>query len=63
MRMIERGAVYYGDKIVGFRCSSCGGVFGSMWGETCNGCRNTERRHKEMIEAMLLLNPKERCDE
>lgn len=39
-------------RLVGFRCFECGGIFEKMWGEVCNGCRETERRHREMIAAM-----------
>lgn len=39
-------------KTVGFRCFECGGIFESMWGETCNGCREKERRHQELVEAL-----------
>ena len=39
----------YGE-IVGFRCWECGNVFQSMWGEICNGCREKERRHRELLE-------------
>jgi hypothetical protein len=46
-----------GNKAVGFRCWTCGNVFERMWGETCNGCRNTERRHKETIAAIQSLQP------
>jgi uncharacterized OB-fold protein len=28
----------YGE-VIGFRCWTCGNVFESMWGETCNRCR------------------------
>ena len=48
-------AVYGGmfnDNCVGFRCRQCGGVFKSMWGETCNGCRKSNKQHKELIEAL-----------
>lgn len=46
-------AIYDGDgEVVGFRCTTCNGVSRSMWGETCNGCRTAERRHKEMIDAI-----------
>lgn len=37
--------------LVGFRCFECGGLFDRMWGNTCNGCREKERRHQEMLEA------------
>ena len=40
------------DNVIGFRCNKCGGVFQSMWGNTCNGCRDAERRHKEILEAI-----------
>jgi len=51
-KIIERGAVYDGhDNTVGFRCSDCGRVFQSMLGDTCNGCQNVERRHKELLKA------------
>lgn len=38
----------YGE-IVGFRCWTCGGVFQSMWGTTCNMCRE----RKDGLEAQL----------
>jgi hypothetical protein len=53
MKIIESGAVYDGyDKIIGFRCSACGEVFGSMFGDTCNQCQTLERRHQELIQAI-----------
>lgn len=39
-------------ECVGFRCHECGGVFQTMWGNICNGCRETERRHQEVLTAM-----------
>lgn len=36
----------------GFQCWTCGEVFNKMWGETCNGCRDKERRHQELINAI-----------
>ena len=39
-------------ELVGFRCFECGGIFQSMWGEICNGCREKERRHQEMLAAI-----------
>lgn len=35
-----------------FQCWTCRGLFDSMWGETCNSCREAERRHKELICAI-----------
>lgn len=35
-------------EIVGFRCWRCGGVFQSMWGETCNGCRHQDEENKKL---------------
>ena len=55
MRTLERGAVYggmFGEKIVGFRCSECGDISGSMFGDTCNGCREKDQRHRETIKAI-----------
>lgn len=55
----------YGE-IVGYRCWTCGNVFQSMWGETCNRCRKEEKQHEEMkseirrlTEALEALKPKE----
>lgn len=42
-------------RIVGFRCFDCDGVFQSMWGTTCNGCREKERRHQEILRALAVL--------
>lgn len=37
----------YGET-VGFRCWTCGGVFQSMWGETCNKCRKDESENAKL---------------
>ena len=42
-------------RIIGFRCHECGGVFEAMWGEVCNGCREKERRHREVLEALRAM--------
>lgn len=44
-------------ELVGFRCFECGGIFQSMWGEVCNGCREKERRHRELVEAVKAAKP------
>lgn len=52
MRTAERGAVYSGDRTVGYRCATCGDVVDSMLGDSCSACNAKERRHREMIEAI-----------
>lgn len=42
----------WSGKVRGYRCDECGCVFDRMWGTTCNGCREKERRHKELIAAI-----------
>lgn len=39
-------------RVCGYLCHECGETFQSMLGETCNGCRAKERRHREMLAAM-----------
>ncbi len=39
-------------KIIGFRCFVCSKVAPSMWGDTCNECRENERRHEELVAAL-----------
>jgi len=39
-------------RCVGFRCDTCGKIAQAMWGNTCNECRDTERRHRELIAAI-----------
>ena len=39
-------------RVTGYRCIDCGGIFPSMWGNVCNGCRDKERRHQELIAAI-----------
>lgn len=39
-------------NVIGFRCFECGEIVTTMWGYTCNRCREEERRHKELIEAL-----------
>jgi len=58
MRISEPGAVYDArDKIIGYRCSECGKVVQAMWGDTCNECREKERRHKELLHAIQERKP------
>lgn len=40
----------------GFRCYECGNVFPAMWGDTCNACREKERRHQELVAALQGTN-------
>lgn len=49
--MSWNNSVFRSGKCVGFQCYECGGVFQSMMGDTCNGCREKERRHQELLEA------------
>lgn len=35
-------------NIVGFRCWRCNGVFSSMWGEICNGCRHQDSENEKL---------------
>lgn len=39
-------------KVIGFRCDTCGNVVEKMWGNTCNACRENERRHEELLAAL-----------
>ena len=50
--MINNDVKNWQGKLVGFRCTNCGDIYDSGWGNTCNKCRTEERRHKELIEAM-----------
>jgi DNA-directed RNA polymerase subunit N (RpoN/RPB10) len=49
-------------EVVGFRCWTCGDVFSSMWGETCNRCREQEKMRNQIKELTAALknlsNPK-----
>jgi len=38
--------------VVGFRCVECREVVEQMWGDTCNSCREKERRHRELVAAL-----------
>lgn len=42
-------------NIVGFRCFECGDVFNSMWGTTCNGCRNKQMGNNALREEIQKL--------
>lgn len=44
----------YGE-IIGFRCHRCGGIFQSMWGETCNMCRYQDSENKKLREEIKKL--------
>jgi predicted nucleic acid-binding Zn-ribbon protein len=45
-------------RIIGYRCIDCGGVFSSMWDNICNGCRESERRHQELVAAIRTAGEK-----
>lgn len=48
-------AVYHGDKVIGFRCLQCHQMAPAMWGCICNSCREQNRKHDELIEAIKSL--------
>lgn len=48
-------SVYSGRELIGFRCFTCGNVCSSMWGTKCNGCREKERQHDELMLEMKKL--------
>lgn len=46
-------SVYDGrGRLIGFRCYECQQIKPAMWGDTCNECREKERRHQEILEAI-----------
>jgi len=51
-------SVKYGSELIGFRCFTCGNIFQSMWGTKCNGCREADRKHNELIQALKSLKEK-----
>ena len=42
----------FNGRISGFVCNRCGRVVQSMWGNTCNSCREEDRKHDELIRAL-----------
>ena len=45
----------FNNKVYGgYQCWTCREVFDSMWDVTCNNCRDKERKHQELIEAIKL---------
>lgn len=48
-------SVYCGNRLEGFRCNICGGIFDKMWGETCNGCREKRSENKKLREEIQSL--------
>lgn len=44
-------------RTIGYRCLDCGEVVQQMWGNTCNKCRDKERRHQELIAAIKSAKP------
>ena len=47
MKTLFSNAVYIGDDVVGFRCQQCNKVVNSMFGNTCNSCRNINEAIRE----------------
>lgn len=45
----------YRGRVVGFRCFSCGEIYPSMWGTTCNKCSEEEKRHSQLIDEITKL--------
>lgn len=43
-------------SVLGFVCDTCGGVFSSMWGETCNRCREENELRALQKENLRLKN-------
>lgn len=43
-------------QVIGYRCLDCGDIVQQMWGNTCNKCRDNERRHQELIAAIKSTN-------
>ena len=60
--MIDNSVYGLGGRLIGFRCLECGDIVSSMWGDTCNRCRNEERRHRELVEALKQGKGKEKND-
>lgn len=50
----RQGDAYQRGEPIGFRCNECRRIVSAMWGETCNECREKERRHKELIAAIKI---------
>lgn len=48
-------AIYLGGKCIGFRCFQCGNIFQQMWDTTCNGCREKNNQHNELINEIKKL--------
>lgn len=36
-----------------WRCASCGQPFNLGWGDECNACITAERRHRELLAALV----------
>ena len=54
-----KNGVYDGDdNIIGFRCDCCDRVVPTMFGDWCNKCVEHERRHKEIVNALSIKDPK-----
>lgn len=41
-------AVYVGSECIGYRCFTCGDIFQSMWGTTCNRCRHQDDENAKL---------------
>ncbi len=39
----------------GFRCRQCGEIYPTMWANICNGCRQADAKHTELVEEIKLL--------
>lgn len=39
-------------RATGYVCFRCGRVVQSMWGNICNSCREEDRKHDELIQAL-----------
>jgi len=45
---------YRGD-IIGYKCWTCEKISQSMWGETCNECRNKKQQDNNLIDEIRKL--------
>lgn len=56
--MINNSIRNWQGNTVGFKCSQCGGIYQSMWGDVCNGCRKSNENNEKLIAEIRDLKNK-----
>ena len=53
--MINNEVRNHDGEVIGFRCTTCGRIYQSGWGDICNVCRETNEKHEDLMTEIKKL--------